>query len=783
MKKRFLKGSLIISIVITLVAYLGYWFCPKPDLVAFTTYSKIFVDKDGKLLRLTLAEDERYRLYMPLDKIANELIDTTVLYEDKTYFDHDGINLIAIVKAFWTTYIAGGRRIGASTITMQLARLRWKVPSNTVSGKVHQILRAIQLSRHYSKNEILESYLNLVPYGRNIEGIGAASLIYFNKMPEQLSLPEALTLSVIPQNPNKRTPTSTTGFEKLKIARSNLFKRWIELHPKDAVQGKFLDLPLKVRAPEDLPFRAPHFVNYMNNKLSRWDSGYVATSLDGVKQSQLENIIVDYVASKSASGIVNASALLVNYRTMKIESMVGSANFFDPGIEGQVNGVLAKRSPGSTLKPFVYGLSIDEGIIHPMTLMKDSPMRFGGFTPENYDKQFLGPILARDALIQSRNVPAVNLQAKLQQQSFYGFLKKAGISQLKDESYYGLALALGGGEVTMLELVQLYAMLANKGQLIEASGFADTKYTSNTDTAELLTAEASYLVLNMLKNNPAPDAINFNFSDRTQNDIAWKTGTSWAFRDAWAVGISGDYVLAIWVGNFNNKGNDAFIGRTAAGPLMFSIFDAINPKNGWLVEDDMWQVDLNVKKIAMCLNTGDLPGKNCTNTEDSLFIPGVSPIKVSNVYRAIPILKATGKRACLYDPKLSDLKVYEFWPSDFLQIFNQAGISLKSPPAYSKVCSLDQKSTTGVQPIISSPQSTVEYIIQTDKGSEDQLPLQATVDTDVDKLFWFIDDQFIGDAGAGKVLFWQPESGNHSVRVVDDSGRSASKNFKVLNIN
>ncbi len=763
------------------ISLIAYWLLPKPELVTFTTYSKAYLDKDSGLLRISLAEDDRYRLYTPLKDISTKIIDTTVLYEDKNYFEHGGVNFPAIVRAFWSTYISGGRRIGASTITMQVARLRWQVPSNTVSGKIHQIFRAIQLTRHYSKQEILESYLNMAPYGRNIEGIGAASLIYFNKFPEQLSLPEALTLAVIPQNPNKRTPTTESGFNELISARSNLFNRWISLHPKDVSVGKFLDLPLKVRAPEQLPFLAPHFVNYIDSQKSRWDTGYVKTSLDRDKQLQLEKVIASYVATKSNIGVKNASALLLNYKTMKIESMVGSVDFFNKMIAGQVNGTLAKRSPGSTLKPFVYGLAIDEGNIHPMSLMKDSPVRFGGFTPENYDKQFLGPILARDALIQSRNVPAVNLQAQLTKQSFYGFLKKAGISDLKEESFYGLALALGGGELTMLEITELYAMLANLGQFNKATGL-DEK--NDNGGLELLSPEASYLVLNILKDNHAPDAFDNQFKDNfiqsQSNEVAWKTGTSWAFRDAWAIGISGDYVLSVWVGNFNGQGNSAFIGRSAAGPLMFSIFDAIVPKKAWSIEGALWSLDLNIKKVAMCSNTGDLPGKYCLNTEQSLFIPGVSPIKVSTVYRAIPILKTTGKRACWYDPALSELKVYEFWRSDFLQIFKQAGISLKTPPPYAKDCTLDQKSTAGAEPLINSPQSSVNYVIDPGATAATEIPLTATVEPDVQKLFWFIDEQFVAQSEPDKPFFWLAMAGRHRVRVVDDSGRSASKNFNVV---
>lgn len=767
---------------IATVAFCGllYLLCPKPELVSFTTYSKAFFDREGKLLKITIAEDERYRIYVPLENISPDVIEATLLYEDQDYYSHRGVDLLALLRAIWTTYAMQERRVGASTITMQVARLRWNITTNTPGGKAYQILRSLQLTRHYSKAQILEYYLNLAPYGRNIEGIGAASLIYFNKKPAQLSLPEAITLALIPQNPNKRVPASKTGMKNLLVARESLLQRWMEKHPEDRHKLKYFDLPLEARAPESLPDKAPHYIQYLENELPRWDSGYIDTTVDMAKQEKIEKIISSYISSQHKLGIQNAAVVLLNYETMEIEAMVGSANFYNDKIAGQVNGVLAKRSPGSALKPFVYGLAMDEGLIHPMTLLKDSPRKFGGFTPENYDKKFMGPILAKNALIESRNVPAVNLQANLTRTSFYDFLVAAGITNLKPENYYGLALALGGGEVTMLELVKLYAMLANRGEL------KNIRVVKNADIAKpgkrLLSEEASFMLLDILKDNPAPDAMDFDLAGTLKNEIAWKTGTSWAFRDAWAVGISGPYVLAVWVGNFDSKGNEAFVGRTAAGPLMFSIFNAVLANQSWTVESHFNVNSLNIKKVSMCRNTGDLPGKYCPVTEESWFIPGVSPIKVSTIYRSIPVEKSTGLRACFHDPLKTEMKVFEFWPSDFLQIFQQAGISLKSPPAYVASCTLDQKGMSGLNPVIISPQPSLEYIVRSGNTTNNQVPFTAVVDPDVDKLFWFIDGAFAGSSRRSKPFLWNATSGHYVVRVVDDSGRSASTELKVTQV-
>ncbi|MBL4606450.1 MAG: penicillin-binding protein 1C [Pseudomonadales bacterium] len=541
-------------------------------------------------------------------------------------------------------------------------------------------------------------------------------------------------------------------------------------------------MPLNVRPPEDLPFLAPHFVNYVKQTVSRWDHGYINTTLNSVQQRTLEKGISHYVSSNASSGINNAAALLLNYETMEIKAMVGSADFFNNALQGQVNGTLAKRSPGSALKPFVYALAMDEGLIHPMTLLRDSPKRFGGFSPENYDKQFLGPISARDALIQSRNVPAVDLQSQLTQTSFYDFLVDAGISGLKDEAHYGLALALGGGEVTMKELASLYAMLANKGVL---KPIKSIKGTSDKTSKQLLSAEASFMILDILKDNPPPNALNFNKNSLQKKQVAWKTGTSWAFRDAWAVGVSGPYVLVVWVGNFDGTGNNAFIGRSAAGPLLFSFFSTIVTDKHWKVEDLTATGMLNIKRLKVCKNTGDLAEKHCPSTVSSWFIPGVSPIKVSNIYRSIPIEKSTGLRACWFDAEKTKMKTFEFWPSDFLQLFTQAGISLKTPPQYSKNCSLDQKSRSGQIPVITSPQTSIEYVIQSQEQGNNatrEIPFSAIVDPNVETLYWFVNATYVGSSKIGNPFIWNASNGQYNVRVVDDFGRGASRKIKVLQI-
>ncbi|MFB3886734.1 MAG: penicillin-binding protein 1C [Thermodesulfobacteriota bacterium] len=767
----------IVLVVSTVWVTVRLW--PKPSLSSSYGSSIALYDDQGRLLRLTTARDERFRLWMPLPKISSALVEATLLHEDRWFRLHPGVNPVALVRAGWRTYVAGDRRQGGSTLTMQLARLHWRIDSRSLPGKIIQILRALQLETFYSKDEILEAYLNLVPYGGNIEGVGAASLTYFGQRADELTLSQALTLAVIPQSPAQR---GRFDAQPLQEVRSRLFNRWLDKHPGMAVEERsklqaLMALPIQFQGPSQLPFDAPHLTEMLLKQRATRPGNQIRTTLSHHLQQMIERQVRIYVDAVRRLGIQNVAVMLVDYRTMETKALVGSANFYNPSIEGQVNGTQAKRSPGSTLKPFVYALALDEGILHPLTVLKDAQTAFGPFSPENFDGEFLGPVTAKDALNRSRNIPAVAVSARLHNPTLYQFLKTAGISHLKSENHYGLALVLGGGETTMEELVALYAMLGNFGVLRPVRHHSDAPFQGGT---RLLSEEASFITLQMLKENPRPDQ---SVVGHSGIPVYWKTGTSWGFRDAWTVGLFGPYVLAVWVGNFSGESNPSFIGIRVAAPLFFRIVDAVwahDPK----LSEPPWRLPANLARVEVCAVSGDLPNSYCPVRSKAWYIPGKSPIKICDVHRAVVVDIRTGHAACpSYNPQYTYTEVYEYWPSDMLRLFAQAGMPRRLPPRVPD-CSdralAHNEIDSARAPKIATPLRGVTYTLRWSDPERQAIPLSAAIDADSTQLYWFADTSFIGAVSRGTILYWkQPPAGSYVLRAVDERGRSATRDLHV----
>lgn len=775
MQKKFYALTFLVLLFIT-----GVWIArfSRHSLQSMYRSSSAVYARNGELLRLTLSNDQKYRLWVPLAKISPEIKESFLRSEDRYFFSHFGVNPWSLIRATFSTYFSDARRSGASTITMQLARMVYSINSRHPAGKLAQILAAMKIELLYSKEEILEAYLNLVPMGGNIEGVGAASLIFFRKKSSAIKWAEALTLAVIPQNPTKRTLLAGHTAE-LKKATLRLFPKISKLIPQE--QKSLVDLEITPGKMSDLPFHTPHFIGQVLERSPTLIE--IKTTLDLPLQKLLELRLRNYIQAHKYIGVRNAAAVVMNWKTSEVQAWIGSADFHNQAIAGQVDGVTSVRSPGSALKPFIYALATEEGLIHPGTILKDTPKSFGSYDPENFDGEFKGPISSEEALNQSRNLPAVELVTKLKNQDFYQFLIDSGVGIPKNKDYYGYSIALGGFELSLLELVELYALLPNRGEMTKAHiTEAEIQSTKNQTHKKLLSPEASFVVLDMLSRAELQSRRFRRLSRLNTIPVSWKTGTSSGFRDAWTIGIFGQYVLGVWLGNFSGEPNQNFVGRELAAPLFFDLMDSIRLQNG--INDRAqfaWNPTSNIKKVEICSISGKLPGPHCQHLSKVNFIPGTSPINHCDVHRQIWISKQDGSLSCLPDEKKDTPVIQEYWPSDILEVFAKAGLPRKLPPRFGPTCSskLSSHSTNGRAPEIISPREDTIYSLRSQQKSAKLIPLQANLDSSASALYWFIDNEFVGKSTSEKAFFWEARSGNFQLKAVDDLGRSSGRKLAV----
>lgn len=761
MRSRLLRWS---GGVVSCVA-LVWLFLPKPELYPPEfCFSRTLEDRNGRLLHLALTPDAKYRLHTPLKEISPSLIEATLTLEDRHFYDHPGVNPLSMLRAAWGV-VSGSAKGGGSTITMQLARLRYDLHTRTPWGKAWQMVRALQIERHHSKDEILEAYLNQAPYGGNVEGVGAASLLWCGKPARELTMREAVALSVLPQSPTTRRPRATGTNASLSAAQHRL---WERLREGRGLPSDPLDAAFTLRQLQPVPREAPHLARRLfaeKPAADRVSSGVaLRCSLNGERQRGVEQAVNDYVERKREGGITNACALLVHAPSREVLAYVGSSRFLDATIQGQVDGVIARRSPGSALKPFIYALAMQQGLIHPHTLLRDGRTAFGSYNPENFDRNFAGPIPAQDALYHSRNIPAVSLAQRLAAPGLHGFLKVAGVALPHPAEFYGLSLPLGGGEVSMEELAELYALLASDGCARRVSYFQDQP---RADLQPLLTDEARFLTREMLRTREGEAVMD-------DPAVTWKTGTSHGFRDAWAAGIRGDYVLVVWIGNFNGKANPAFIARECAAPLLFEVFRHLRlpmKREG---------PPAGVAQVELCAVSGQLPMPHCQHRVQGGFIPGVSPITPCDIHREVLIDAATGLRVAREDGKRAVRReVYEFWPPDLLEMFRLAGVPRKTAPPLEANAETLVAADSSAVPKIVSPRAALVYTLQASDSKRQTIPLRADAAPGVSRVFWFAGSRFLGASDPAVPLMWAASAGKWQVHVLDDHGRSAAVEMRV----
>ncbi|WP_428249997.1 penicillin-binding protein 1C [Ferrovibrio sp.] len=539
-----------------------------PDVSRYEDSGRLVVGGKGEPLRYLPAGQGYWRLRIEPEAVDPQYLALLLAYEDQRFYSHPGIDPLAVLRAAIGNLQSGRILSGASTITMQVARLLHE-PRRGWAGKIEQSLRALQLEARYSKREILSMYLTLAPFGGNIEGVHMASRIFFGKEPATLNLAEAVLLIALPQSPTARRPISNPAAAA--DGRSQVLRRLAEAGRISAADMRLAEaeaLPVQRQA---LPFTAPHLAAAAARRTS---APVVQTSIDGGLQQKLEQL-----ARQEASWFPDAATVAILVAELPSRRILASVSGHDfATAQGQVDLTTAIRSPGSTLKPFIYAMALDAGEIHPETVIDDRPTRFGTYLPRNFDRQYQGRITMRDALQQSLNVPAVAVLERLGPARFAAQLQSLGVRMVlpapREEP--GLAIALGGVGMSLRDLVGLYAMLADDGRYAALSAIEGNTALPHQAVVRPTSARQ---IGDILADAPRPAGIQGtanNMADR----IAYKTGTSYGFRDAWSVGYTGSHVVGVWVGRPDGTPRPGAYGRNTAAPLMFHIFDILGGRGG-----------------------------------------------------------------------------------------------------------------------------------------------------------------------------------------------------------
>lgn len=639
MKRKIFLSSLGLCLLFMCSLYLPI---PKQKLNPAPLLSLRILDREDNLLREVLSDEGGRARWVSFTEVSSDLVKATITAEDRRFFSHRGISFPSIARAAFQNLKSGQIISGASTISQQLIRNIYHFRRNIFS-KIIEAWLALRLENTLSKKNILVQYLNRISYGNQAFGCEAAAQLYFDKSAEMLSLAESAFLAGLPRSPSVLNPYSG---HQLAVQRQQLI-----LH--QMLDLGFVDLPKFNRSlheqlqmiPNSIKFRAPHFCDFILSQYSSAEKqkmSIIRTTCDYSLQRNIEILVKNHVSALKDKGITNASAVVIDNFSGEILSMVGSKDFFAIQDDGQVNGALSLRQPGSALKPFTYGLALERGMT-AAAIIDDSPVQYstpnGAYRPRNYDKKFHGPVRLRTALACSYNVPAVRVLESLGPEALYYQLKDMGFNSLSQgPGYYGIGLTLGNGEVTLLELVQAYSSLARAGEWLESKTVLqvyDSENIPNTTqklrkTRKVFSPQVAYILTHILSDHDARiPAFGYNSSLSLPFPCAVKTGTSKDFRDNWTIGYTPKYTVGVWVGNFDGRPMLNVSGVTGCGPLFRDIMITLENKNP---TREFVEIE-GLIKADICPESGHLADKNCSGSMTEIFILGTEPTTQCSLHR------------------------------------------------------------------------------------------------------------------------------------------------------
>lgn len=786
-KFKSLKRKTKIKLLI-IVLLLTWFYFSLPKVLFDTPTSYILEDKDGVLLNATIATDGQWR-FPYNENVPKKFIDCITTFEDKRFFYHPGVDPIAFGRALIKNMDGDGSTQGGSTISMQVIRLAQRNDRN-LWNKLKESILAVRLECRYSKKKIMALYASNAPFGGNVVGLDAAAWRYYGNSPDKLSWGQMATLAVLPNAPSLVHPGKNR--EKLLRKRNGLLEKLKNekiISAMDCELAKQEPLP---GVPLPLPQNAAHLFQRFK-KENKLPATKVSTTIDNALQKNVANILQQHQSVLKGNGINNACALVLDVETGNALAYVGNiTDRNNKEMEADVDVIAAPRSPGSTLKPILYAAMLSDGLILPNSLVPDVPMQIGDYAPKNFDLGYDGAVPAANALARSLNIPALKMLQQYKYQRFYETLKQSGITTLnRSAGTYGLSLVLGGCEVTMWDMAGLYASMArtlnhqsaNKG-IQDPKDFHPPDYLKQKNKKEKEDIVASggnqldptsiYFAFQAMKEvmRPGEEGLWQQFS--SSQTIAWKTGTSFGFRDGWAIGVTAKNVVAVWVGNTDGEGRPDLVGIKTAAPIMFDIFRQL-PYATWFREPYY-----NFSFLPVCRQSGFRANMDCPNV-DTLFMP-MNGIKSAQCpYHRMINLDASGTYRVTADCESPSAmqRVPWFVLTPAMEFyFRQKSADYKVLPAFKPGCD-PSDAAKAIEIIYPIPGAKI-YVPLEINGERGRTIFSAAHRRAGAKIFWSIDDQFLATTQNFHQVAANPAIGKHVITLVDETGVSVTREFEIV---
>ncbi|WP_296380325.1 penicillin-binding protein 1C [Winogradskyella sp.] len=766
----YIKRNKIKSAILAILLLI-YYFCLPQQLFKDPTATVITSNSD-KLLGALIAKDGQWR-FPASDSVPDKFKTCILQFEDEYFYKHPGFNPISIFKALKGNLSSGSVKRGGSTITQQVIRLSRKGQSRTYFEKFKELILATRLEFRLSKDDILNLYASHAPFGGNVVGIDAASWRYFNRNASDLSWAESATLAVLPNAPSLIYPGKNQ--KRLLNKRNRLLKKLFENGTIDELTYDLSIIEGLPQKPYPLPQIAPHLLQ----KIARKNKGErIKTTIKVSLQEQTNAIVKQHYNLLKQNEIYNISVLVLDVNTREVLTYIGNSPT-DNAHQKSVDIIDKPRSTGSILKPFLYASMLDAGDLLPNTLVADVPTQFGSYQPENFNKSYDGAVFANEALSRSLNVPAVRMLQDFGLDRFYHYLKQLQLKDLKyNANHYGLSLVLGGAESNLWDLCKSYSAMASTLNHFNANSsqyftneFCQPIYNSKqsidfgklTNEKTVFDAASIYLTFESMKqvNRPESDE-SWGFYDSSQ-EIAWKTGTSFGFRDAWAIGTTKDYVVGVWVGNADGEGRPGLVGVQTAAPILFDVFDVL-PKSEWFAKpyDEMLEVNI-------CKKSGYRASSICDNTElRYIQVSGqkTEPCPFHQLVHLDTSERYQVNSSCEAFSNINN-KPWFVLPPLQAYYFKTKNPFYKALPPYRGDCA--EASGISMEFIYPNQQSTI-FLPKNFDGNTNDLVLKVAHSKPELELYWYIDNQFIGSTKDIHDMAVLPSSGEHMITVMDELG-------------